>query len=296
MLEEYELYLLLLPAVAYLFIFNYLPMSGIIIAFKEFKPAAGIFGSPWVGLKQFAYFFSMPMFMTILRNTLTLSLYSLLAGFALPVLLALILNSCQSMRFKKIVQTVTYAPHFISVVVIVGMINIFFAPSYGVVSNILQKLHIINGPLALLTNPSVFPHLYVWSGVWASIGWNSIIYLGALTAVDPSMYESAAVDGANKLQKIIHIDLPTILPTVVILLILDCGKIMNVGFEKAFLMQNSMNLSASEVISTYVYKIGITSGQYSLSTAIGLFNSGINFIMLLLVNRIARKVNGNSLW
>ncbi len=294
--ENYELYLLLLPAIIYLFIFNYLPMVGITIAFKDFKPITGIFNSPWVGMKHFIHFFNMPMFGVILRNTLILSFYTLVAGFPLPVILALALNSCPSARFKKIVQTVTYAPHFISTVVIVGMINIFLAPSYGIVANILKSMNIIDSSLLVLNNPSAFPHLYVWSSVWASIGWSSIIYLGALTGVDPAMYESAYIDGANKLRKIIHIDLPTILPTIVILLILNCGTIMNVGFEKVFLMQNAMNLSTTEVISTYVYKVGISGGQYSLSTAIGLFNSVVNFMILVIVNQVARKLNDTSLW
>jgi putative aldouronate transport system permease protein len=295
-LESYQLYLFLLPAVLYLFIFNYIPMAGIIIAFKDFRPSEGIFGSSWVGMQNFIRFFNMPMFKVILRNTLALSIYDLIAGFPLPIILALLLNSCPSLRFKKIVQTVTYAPHFISTVVLVGMINILFAPSYGIVGHLLRSLGLINGPLYVLNDPAWFPHLYVWSGVWASIGWSSIIYLGALTGVDLNLYEAAEIDGANKLQKILHIDLPAILPTIVILFILNAGRIMNVGFEKVFLMQNATNLSTSEVISTYVYKTGIGQGSYSLATAIGLFNSVINFIMLVFVNRIARRLGETSLW
>lgn len=295
-LENYELYLFLLPAVLYLFIFNYIPMVGIIIAFKDFRPVEGILGSEWVGLKNFIRIFNMPMFKVIVRNTLTLSIYDLIAGFPIPIVLALALNSCPSLKFKKIVQTVTYAPHFISTVVLVGMINIFFAPSYGIVGHILRTLHLLDGPLHILNDASWFPHLYVWSGIWASAGWSSIIYLGALTSVDPNLYEAAEIDGANKLQKILHIDLPTILPTIIILFILNAGRIMSIGFEKAFLMQNAMNLSTSEVIATYVYKTGIGQGSFSLATAIGLFNSLVNFIMLIFVNRIARKLSEISLW
>lgn len=295
-LENYQLYLFLLPAMLYLLIFHYFPMAGIVIAFKDFRPSEGFFGSPWVGMKHFIRFFNMPMFKVIIKNTLTLSLYSLAAGFPLPIILALALNSCPSLRFTKIVQTVTYAPHFISTVVLVGMINIFFAPSFGIVGNTLRKLNLLEGPLLVLNEAAWFPHLYVWSGVWAHLGWNSIIYLGALAGVDQELYEAADMDGANRLQKILHIDLPAILPTIVILLILDTGSIMNVGFEKVFLMQNATNLSTSEVISTYVYKTGIGQGNFSLATAIGLFNSVINFIILVLVNSIARKLGEISLW
>jgi putative aldouronate transport system permease protein len=295
-LENYELYLFLSPALLYLLIFHYFPMMGIVIAFKDFTPSLGIWGSPWVGLRHFIRFFNMPMFSVILKNTLTLSIYELLAGFPLPIILALILNSCPSLQFKKVVQTVSYAPHFISTVVLVGMINIFFAPSYGIVGHILRKFHLLEGPLFILNDPAWFPHLYVWSGIWANLGWNSIIYLGALTGVDLNLYEAAEIDGANKLQKIIHIDLPALLPTIVVLFILNAGRIMSIGFEKVFLMQNAMNLSTSEVISTYVYKTGIGQGSYSLATAIGLFNSVINFAMLIMVNKIAKKLGETSLW
>ena len=291
-----QVYIFILPAVIYLFVFNYMPMYGILIAFKDFSPRLGILGSPWVGLKYFTRFFSLSTFSQILRNTLVLSIYQLAAGFPLPVLLALALNSCEYPKYKKLVQTVTYAPHFISIVVIVGMMNILFAPTQGIVVNILHLLGLTNQPLMILTDPKAFPHLYVWSSVWGSIGWNSIIYLGALSAVDPTLHESARVDGASKFQRILYIDFPSIVPTVIILLILECGRIMNVGFEKAFLMQKAMNLSTSEIIATYVYKIGIRDGQYSLATAVGLFNSLINFILLISVNRIARYTSDSSLW
>lgn len=296
MLQSTELYLFLLPGILLLLIFNYMPMYGIVISFKDYKPAMGIWDSPWAGIKYFDRFFSMPMFTVILKNTLVLSFYALLAGFPLPIVLALALNSTPNAYVKKIVQTVTYAPHFISIVIIVSMINIFFAPSTGIVRNLLAGAGLLHGNLETLMNASGFPHLYVWSGVWQSIGWNSIIYLGALSGVDPSLHEAAIMDGAVKVQRVVHIDLPSILPTVVILLILNSGSIMNVGFEKVFLMQNSFNTSTSEVINTYVYKIGIKEAQYSLSSAIGLFNSVVNFAMILLVNQVSRRVGQDSLW
>ncbi len=294
--QNKQLYLFLLPAIVMVIIFNYLPMYGVTIAFKDFKPHLGIMDSPWAGLKYFDRFFSMPMFTVLLKNTLIISFYMLIAGFPLPILLALALNSTSNQRLKKIVQTVTYAPHFISIVVIVGMINIFFSPSMGIIKNLLSSAGLLSGNLDVLMNAASFPHLYVWSGVWQGIGWSSIIYLGALSSVDQSMHEAAIIDGASKLQRVFKIDLPSILPTIVILLILESGSIMNVGFEKAFLMQNSFNLSTSEIINTYVYKIGIKEGQYSLSAAIGLFNSGINFILILVVNQLSRRLGQESLW
>lgn len=272
-MENWQLYILILPALVYLVIFAYGPMLGISIAFKDFKPHKGIFGSDWVGLKHFERFFAMNKFKLAFKNTITLSLYSLIAGFPLPIILAMLLNSCPYLRLKKTVQTVTYAPHFISMVVIVGMLRVFFSPTTGLIGHILRAMGLIDGPLMVLTDPGAFAHLYVWSGVWQGMGWSSIIYLGALTGVDPSLHESAVIDGANKLQRILHIDLPAITPTIVVLLVLNCGSIMNVGFEKVFLLQNSLNLSASETIATYVYKVGIQDSQYSFSTAINLFNS-----------------------
>lgn len=294
--QNRQLYVFLLPAIILIVIFNYLPMYGILVAFKDFKPHLGIIGSDWAGLKYFDRFFSMPMFSVILKNTLILSFYMLLASFPLPIILALALNSTPNQRLKKLVQTITYAPHFISIVIIVGMINIFFSPSLGIVRNLLNGLGLMDGHLDVLMNASSFPHLYVWSGVWQTLGWSSIIYLSALSAVDPALHESAVIDGATKFQRVIRIDLPMILPTIVILLILESGTIMNIGFEKTFLMQNAFNLSTSEVINTYVYKIGIREAQYSLSSAIGLFNSGINFILILLVNQISRRLGQESLW
>jgi putative aldouronate transport system permease protein len=292
-LANYELYLFLLPAVALTFCFKYIPMYGVQIAFKNFTPARGIWGSPWAGLDQFFRFFRTFQSRTVITNTFVLSIYGLAAGFPLPVMLALLINSLSSNRYKRILQTVTYMPHFISTVVIVSMIAMFLSPR-GLFGNISGALGLV--PKNLLGIPEVFPHAYVWSGIWQNMGWGSIIYLAALSAVDPALYEAATIDGAGKWQKIIHIDLPCIAPTIIILLILRTGDILSVGFEKAFLMQNSLNLSRSEVISTYVYKVGIQSTQYSFSAAVGLFNNVINFVVLALVNRISRKLSETSLW
>ena len=294
--RNWELYLYLLPVMLVLFLFSYMPMYGVQIAFKDFKSFKGIWGSSWVGLKHFRRFIGLNMFPKLMKNTVAISVYSLLAGFPLPILLALGLNACAAPRFKKLVQTVTYAPHFISTVIVVGMINLFFSPSAGVFTIVLQKLGLLEGNLNVLLSEGSFRHLYVWSGVWSNVGWNSIVYLSALSGVDPALHEAAIMDGANKLQRCRHIDLPCIVPTIIMLLILRMGNMMDVGFQKAYLMQNSMNLNASEVLSTYVYKQGMQKVQYSYSTAIDLFNSAINFILLISVNAISKRVSETSLW
>ncbi|HHU60257.1 TPA: sugar ABC transporter permease [bacterium] len=296
MRQNIGMYLLILLPLIYLTIFHYVPMYGVIISFKNFKPVLGIVGSEWIGLYHFQRFFNQTRFWMILKNTFTLSLYSLIAGFPLPIILALSLNSCHFPKLKKITQTVSYVPHFISTVVFVGIINIFFAPSLGLFSQILNKIGIIEGPLMTLLEKSAFPHLYVWSGIWQGLGWNSIIYIAALSGVDPSIHEAALVDGANKFQRVRHIDIPSIVPTIVILLILNCGSILNLGFEKIFLMQNSMNAEVSEVISTYVYKVGLLDVQYSYAAAIGLCNSIVNFIMLISVDRITKLLGQRGLF
>ena len=287
------LYALILLPVIYLIMFKYVPMYGVIIAFKNYKPAIGIKNSEWVGLYQFQRFLASPSFWRVLKNTIVISLYSLFAGFPLPVLLALLLNSCPFGRLKKITQTVTYAPHFISTVVLVGILNVFFAPSTGLVKQLLTSLGFIEGNLMVLMSNTAFPHLYVWSGVWQGMGWGSIIYLAALSGVDPQLHEAALMDGANKMQRIYHIDIPAIIPTIVILLVLRCGSIVSVGFEKVYLMQNTLNGQASEVISTYVYKQGLLKTQYSFSSAVGLMNNIVNLIMLILVDRLA-KASGQT--
>lgn len=293
-LSSWQLYVLITPAVAYLILFKYIPMTGIQIAFRDFKSARGVWGSQWVGFKHFLRFFNSPSIWTLIRNTLSLSVYSLLAGIPLPILLALSMNSLRGSRFKKTVQVMTYAPHFISVVVIVGMINVFFSTSTGIVNVLLR--HFGMNQVSFMTSANLFPHFYVWSGVWQNLGWNSIIYMAALSGVDPSLHEAAVMDGASMPQRICHIDFPSILPTIIILLILSSGSIMSVGFEKVYLMQNPLNLRTSEVISTYVYKRGIIDAQYSFSTAVGLFNSLVNIVMLSLVNYLSQKTADTSLW
>ena len=292
--RNYCLYLFLLPAVVFIGVFCYAPMYGVLMAFQDYSPGKGILGSPWVGLKWFRTFFELPRFWQIVKNTLVISLYQLVFSFPIPIILALILNYTPNQKLKKITQTATYAPHFISTVVLVGMMFVFFDPAAGIGTTILKGFG-MNNP-QVLTDPASFPHLYVWSAIWQTTGWSSIIYIAALSGVSPELHEAAIADGASKLQRIIYIDIPMLIPTAVILLILNCGNIMNLGFEKVYLMQTAPNLSTSEVISTYVYKIGLQGQQYSYASAIGLFNNIINFTILILVNQIAGKTTENSLW
>ncbi|HML45682.1 MAG TPA: ABC transporter permease subunit [Clostridia bacterium] len=295
MRRNFMLYLFLLPACLYIGLFSYGPLYGIQLAFRDFMPSRGVWGSPFVGLRWFEMFFSSPRALQIIRNTVFISLYALIAGFPVPIILALMFNSLRSKAYKRFAQTITYMPHFISVVVLVGMISAFFSPRSGFVNTILAAL---GGPgdTYFLGGPQYFRHLYVWSGVWQNAGWGSIIYMAALTGVSPELHESAVIDGASKIRRIWHIDLPAIMPTMVILLILNCGSIMNVGFEKVFLMKNPLNQAVSEVISTYTYTMGLMRFEYSYSTAIGLFNNAINFAILVAVNRIAAKLFDSSLW
>lgn len=296
----WQLYLFLLIPVVWILIFCYYPMLGAQIAFRKYVPTQGIWGSKWVGFANFEKFFSSYMFRRVLFNTLRISFYSLLASFPLTILLALVINSIQSLRFKKVVQMITYIPHFISVVVLVGMIIQMMSPVSGLYGAFYRLLGGAGMPVDILGKPDAFPHLYVWSGVWQSIGWGTIIYIAALAGVDPALHEAAEVDGATRWKRIIHIDIPSILPTASVMLILSCGGIMNVGFEKSFLMQNSLNLRVSEVISTYVYKVGLSGGasDYSYSSAIGLFNSAINCILLISMNTLSKRMSAddNSLW
>lgn len=288
------LYLFLLPMIIYVFIFNYMPLAGLQIAFKDFVATKGIWGSEWVGFKYFRQFFTSPMFWKLLKNTLVISLYQLVFSFPIPIILALILNYTPSQRLKKITQTATYAPHFISTVVLVGMMFVFFDPASGIGTSILKGFG-MNNP-QVLTDPAAFPHLYVWSAIWQTTGWSSIIYIAALSGVSPELHEAAIADGANKLQRIFYIDIPMLIPTAVILLILNCGNIMNLGFEKVYLMQNPVNMQSSEIISTFVYKRGLINFQYSYATAVGLFNSVCNLVLIVLANMFSKKVNETSLW
>lgn len=290
--RNWVLYLFLLPTLIYLLIFNYWPMYGVQIAFRNFKPTKGIWGSPWVGMKNFDKFFHSYMFKDLLTNTIVLSVYQIVASFAFPILLALLLNYCVSNKLRKVTQMVTYAPHFISTVVLVGMLNVFLSES-GIINHLLNLLGLRSVPF--LSDAGMFRHIYVWSYIWQRTGYNSVIYIAALAGVNPELHEAAIVDGANKLQRILHIDLPAIMPTAIILLIMSTGNMLSLGFEKVYLMQNDLNLGVSEIISTYVYKIGLLNAQYSYSTAIGLFNNVINLIVLLTVNKIADKMSGTSL-
>ena len=246
------------------------------------------------GLKYFKRFFESPYFVTTVRNTFILSLYSLIAGTPIPILLALALNAFKHKRYTKVIQTVTYAPNFISVVVMCGMLNLFLSPSSGFVNKIIETLG--GEAVNFMANADYWRHIYVWSGIWQTMGWNSIIYFAALANVSPDLHEAAIMDGATKLQIIRHIDIPSILPTAIVLLILSCGSILSVGFEKAFLLQNPLNADVSEIISTYVYKVGIKNANQSYSSAIGLFNSAVNAVMLIIVNKIASKGAGISLY
>ena len=291
---HYDLYLLLLPAILYTAVFLYIPMYGVLMAFQDYSPVKGIIGSNFVGLKHFKKFFSTYMAKQIISNTVILSGYSLLASFPFPVILALMLNYCVNRRFGKIVQTVTYMPYFISVMVLVGMMNIFFSTNYGVVNTVLQALGI--EPFSFMSSEKSFRHMYVWSGIWQGMGYSSVIYFAALSGIDPTLYEAAELDGASKLQRIRYIDLPSIMPTVIIMLIMSAGNLMSIGFEKAYLMQNDRNSGVSEIIATYVYKVGLIDARYSFSAAINLFNSAINFVILIVINKISRKISDTSLW
>lgn len=295
-MRNWVLYLMLLPAVVLVFCFCYIPMYGVTIAFKDYKNALGILGSPWADpfFKHFLRFFKSYQFTTTILNTLVISLYSMFVSFPFPILLALLINQMHARRFRRVFQTVTYMPYFISTVVMVGLMIILLSPSTGIVGNV-YKLFQRQAP-NIMGTPSLMSTVYVWSGVWQSTGWDSIIYLAALSAVDPTLYEAATVDGAGKLRKLLHIDIPMLLPTAAILLILRAGNIMNVGFEKVYLMQNDLNLSVSEILNTYVYKLGMRSSQYSISTAVSLFNNLVNCTLLVAINQITKRLSENSLW
>lgn len=299
--RNWDLYLLLLPVLAYFIIFKYVPMYGLTIAFKDYKSSLGILGSPWLStespqefFKWFLRFFQSYKFWPVIKNTLILSISYMIIKFPMPIILALVMNEMSSLRFKKAVQTVTYAPHFVSTAVLVAMVFAFTSPSSGIVNKVIELFG--GDPIYFMTEPGWFRPLYILSGVWQGMGWGSIIYMSALSGIDPGLYEAAALDGASRFQMLRKITFPCLLPTAIIVLILDCSDVMSVGFEKVFLMQTSMNLSVSEVISTYTYEIGIKQSYFSYSTAIGLFNSVINLILLLLVNKLAKKLSDTSLW
>ncbi len=293
-LQNWQLYLFLLPAVVYFFVFHYIPMYGVQIAFKEFNPSLGIWGSPWVGFEHFQRFFESYYFWDLIKNTLGISVYALLVGFPLPIILALAINEVKDGLFKRGVQTITYAPHFISVVVMAGMIIAFLSPTTGIINLALGALGI--EPIPFMSDPKWFKTVYVLSDVWQNTGWGTIIYLAALAGVDPQQHEAAIVDGATRWQRIWYINIPTLIPTMVILLILNTGSLLAVGFEKILLLQNPLNMESSDVISTFVYRSGLLEAQYSFAAAVGLFNAVINAILLVMVNYIARKKSETSLW
>jgi putative aldouronate transport system permease protein len=293
-IKHWQLYLIVIPPVLFFVIFKYYPMLNAALAFKDYNVTKGIWGSPWIGFKNFELFFENPMFWTLVKNTIYISLYQLAVGFPIPIVLALALNEIRSARFKKLVQMVTFAPYFISTVVMVSMIMLFLAPRLGFFNTAMNALGMDS--INFLGEPSMFRSIYVWSDVWQSAGYASVVYLAALAGIDPVLYEAAKVDGASRFQKILHVDLPGILPTITIILILNVGSIMGLGFEKIYLLQNPLNTATSEIISTYVYKIGLLNANYSFATAVGLFNSLINLCLLVFVNSLAKRISNNSIW
>ncbi len=295
--KEWRLHVFMLLPLIWILVFAYYPMLGAQIAFKKFVASQGIWGSSWVGFANFEKFFSNYQFKNLIWNSFRISIYSLIAGFPIPIILALMINAAPGRIFRKTVQMVTYAPYFISTIILVGMLLQFLSNTMGLYGQF-ARLFGVQNPPSILANVKSFDHIYVWSGVWQTAGYGSIIYIAALSSIDPTLYEAASIDGASRFQRIIHIDIPSILPTAAIILILNCGSIMNVGFEKIFLMQNNINNSVSEVISTYVYKTGIGAGfpDYSYSTAVGLFNSLVSLVMVVGANAAAKQLGSSSLW
>ncbi len=293
--HNWQLWLMLLPAMLYILIFCYVPMYGIQLAFREYSFQTGITGGKWVGMKYFKQYFESPMFFTTLKNTFIISFWSIVVGFPAPIILAMIINQLRNKKWKKTVQTTVYIPYFISTVVMVSMINVMFANGSGVVGNFLKAAHLVAADTNILGKESAFVPLYVLTGVWQSMGWNSIIYIAALSSVDTQLYDACKIDGANRWQTMLHIDFPAIVPTIMILLIMNMGNILNVGFDKVYLMQNSLNLGISQVISTYVYSVGVKSSQFSFGAAVGLFNTLINFFFLVVTNWISRRSTGTGL-
>ncbi|MCM3746868.1 ABC transporter permease subunit [Paenibacillus pasadenensis] len=292
--KRWQLYLFMIIPLLHITAFKYVPMFGNVIAFQDYSFERGLFGSDWIGFKYFKQFFDSPEALNTIRNTILISLFTLICSFPVPILLAIMLNEIRSQGFKKIVQMVTYAPYFISTVVVVSMLMFLLSPHTGFVNPLLVKLGM--EPINFMGESQFFRPIYILSDIWQTAGYSAIIYIAALAGVNPESYEAARMDGATRLQKIRHIDLPWIMPTITILLILGAGSIMSIGFEKIFLMQNPMNTSVSEVIPTYVYKVGLLSANYSYSTAVGLFNSLVNMILILSVNYAARKISNNSLF
>jgi putative aldouronate transport system permease protein len=293
-LVNYDLYLLLIPVLIWYFLFRYLPIYGVQIAFKDFMPFKGIWASPWVGFKHFVRFFNSYYFWRLIRNTIGISVYTLAVEFPAAIILALMMNEVRSYGFRRVVQNVTYIPHFISVVVVVGMLSTFSNARYGIFNQIIQ---FFGGEATyLLAKRELFQTIYVFSNAWQNTGWRAIIYMAALAGINPNLYEAAVVDGASRFRQIIHISLPSILPTIIILLILRIGRILTLAFHKILLMQNPLNMETSDVISTFVYRVGILEGNYSFSTAVGLFNAVLNLMLLIMANRFAKRMSETSLW
>ncbi len=293
-LRNWDLYLLLVPAIILYITFNYAPMYGVQIAFRNYKAKAGILGSPWVGLKHFQRFFRSYFASRLIFNTLGIGVYSLAVGFPIPIILAIMMNELKSLHYKKFIQTVTYLPHFLSTVVLVSIVNAFLNPKTGLLNMFFLQMG--KPTVYFMAEPRFFKTIYVLSGVWQNMGWDSIIYVAALAGIDPTFYEAGRVDGASRWQMLLHITLPSILPTATIMLILRCGHIMGVGFEKVFLMQNDLNMSTSDVISTYVYRSGLINAEFSFSSAVGLFNSVVNCAMLVIVNWITGRLGGTQIF
>ncbi|WP_433020676.1 ABC transporter permease [Kribbella sp. CA-294648] len=292
--RHWQLYLLILAPLAYFVIFKYIPISNAVIAFKDYSPIKGPWGSDWVGFKNFDLFFHNPVFWTLVKNTFLLAAYTVLASFPIPIILAIALNEIRAGLFKKTVQLVTYAPYFISTVVVVSMTILVLSPRIGFVDDAIGLFGV--PAIDFLGDPNYFRHIYVWSDVWQTTGYSAVIYLAALSGIDPALHESAKIDGASRIRRILHVDLPGIMPTAVIILVLGVGNIMSIGFEKAFLFQNPLNLAQSEIIATYVYKTGLLNADFSMATAVGLFNSVINLLLLVGVNFAAKRITGNGLW
>ncbi len=293
--RDWQLHMLILIPVIYMLIFHYYPMYGAQIAFRDYRAKLGITGSEWVGFKWFEKFLTNYNFKQVLSNTVVLSLYDIAVSFPMPIILALLLNTIKNEKFKKFVQSVTYIPHFISIIVLVSMFNSIFSPMSGLYGSLYRLFGGEGYPTDFRAMDYTFRHIYVWTGIWQDIGWNTIIYTAALAAVSPDHHEAAQIDGATRLQRIFHVDLPAIMPTICIMLILRCGSVMSVGFEKTYLMQSTLNLPVSEVISTYVYKVGMgKASDFSYGAAVGLFNSVINCTILLFVNWITKKLSDNE--
>lgn len=293
MKKHWEFYLLLLPGIIITIIYKYIPIYGVQIAFRDYNAMDGFFGSPWVGLEWFERFFSSYNSVRMIRNTVLLSLYSILWTFPIPIILALLINQVKQKKFQKVAQTVLYAPHFISIMILCGMLKIFLSP-YGGLVNVIAQFFGASEPINFIDSAAAFRTIYIASSIWQDAGWGTIIYVATLSSVDASLHEAAKVDGATTLQRILHIDIPELVPVIVIQLIMSFGNLMNVGFEKAFLLQTSLNKETSEIIATYVYEQGMLKSMYSFSTAVGLFNTVVNIVLLFVVSKICKKLSNVS--